>query len=187
MAIALAKAPWEDKPSPEQFRAVRHHNESLDDFLPHQTTHSELGERLFAIRECVAICPQVTIGPYRVDFAIAGRRGRFGDQIQSCIVECDGHNFHSSALQRAFDKQRQDYLEGLGIPVVRFTGSQIFREPNECAMRVIQQIRGFVPLPPEELGVDEQTIENHAESSSSRNLALHGLSLLRWHRARFGT
>lgn len=189
MAIALVNAPWDDRPTAARFRSVRHHNESLEHFPPQQTTWTLLADRLFEVRERVAICPQVEIGPYRVDFAVVGRYGRFGDQTRSCIVECDGQEFHSTALQQMFDQRRQEYLESLGIPVVRFSGSRIYQEPNECACEVVQLIRGFIPLPPEQANEDDEQIvfPDHQPEDFAKQLAARSIGFLRKHRMRFGT
>ncbi|MEM1085859.1 MAG: DUF559 domain-containing protein [Verrucomicrobiota bacterium] len=92
------------------------------------------------------VSPQLDIEPYAVDFGIEftctdphhkiaemfGRDTptntprRFSERI---AVECDGHNFHEKTpAQAAKDKRRDRFLLQNGYPVMRFTGSEIYRD-----------------------------------------------------------
>ena len=79
---------------------------------------------------------QVPIGPYRVDFLALGPRGHGG-----LVVECDGRAFHDPNLDRVRDSD----LKRLGYEVVRFTGSQIFRDPARCASVVRDRLQTLAP------------------------------------------
>ena len=70
-----------------------------------------------------ALTPQVTVGPYRVDFAIVDRR---------IAVEVDGHEFHHTREQRTADAQRQRWLSSEGWHLVRFTGSEVYADADAC-------------------------------------------------------
>lgn len=72
----------------------------------------------------LAIVPQYKVGAYRLDFAVFyGCDG----VIKFLAVECDGHEFHERTKQQAQrDKSRDRFLQSRGIPVFRFTGSEIF-------------------------------------------------------------
>jgi very-short-patch-repair endonuclease len=91
------------------------------------------------------IVPQCAIDDYRVDFLIVTRRGSTG-AVEEFVVECDGHDFHERTKEQAErDKGRDRKLQSLGLPVFRFTGSEIFRDPIrkaaeicEHALRIIQ-------------------------------------------------
>ena len=82
------------------------------------------------------VWPQSKIGNYRVDFLFAhvspdGKR-RF------VAVECDGHEFHEKTkMQAARDKARDRFLVSRGIPVLRFTGSEIHSCPIGCWTEVL--------------------------------------------------
>lgn len=78
---------------------------------------------------------QVTITQYRVDFlALSG--GPTGE-ILGFVVECDGHEFHEKTKEQAErDKSRDRALLALGLPVMRFTGSEIWKSPFSCAGQV---------------------------------------------------
>lgn len=68
--------------------------------------------------------PQVEIGDYRVDFAI---------QEYEIAIELDGHDYHSSKEQRTADAKRDRTLVALGWTVLRFTGSEIWKDAAACA------------------------------------------------------
>lgn len=69
--------------------------------------------------------PQVQIDRYRADFVL--------DRL---IVECDGHDFHSSREQRTRDAGRDRFLMAAGYQVIRFTGTEIHRDAVKCANEV---------------------------------------------------
>jgi very-short-patch-repair endonuclease len=74
--------------------------------------------------------PQTQIENYRVDFLFehvwrAGRR--------RVIVEIDGHDFHEKTReQAAADKARDRFLVARGYRVLRFSGSEVYRDPFCC-------------------------------------------------------
>ncbi len=85
-----------------------------------------------------AICaPQVQIGPYRVDFLFA--IDLMGDEPPCLVaVECDGHEYHEKTkAQAARDKARDRDIIGRGIKLLRFTGSEIWRDAGGCAAEVL--------------------------------------------------
>lgn len=105
------------------------------------------------------IQPQKCIGDYRVDFLLSytglerqkveSESPRPEDQWQDIlidkklIVECDGHDFHERTKQQAArDKGRDRFLQSLGYPVFRFTGSEIFRDSLASAAEVLKVISG---------------------------------------------
>ena len=102
------------------------------------------------------VMPQAVIRDYRVDFALElyfndpfhMMAAMFGKPppnntpevvIEKLVVECDGHAFHEkTALQAKRDKSRDRDLLADGHPVMRFTGSEIYRAPLMCATQVVQ-------------------------------------------------
>ncbi len=74
------------------------------------------------------IC-QYHVGLYRLDFAFPDCK---------LAIEADGHEFHSTKLQRTHDTVRQRALMRLGWQVVRFTGSEIHNSPAKCAKEVFE-------------------------------------------------
>jgi hypothetical protein len=49
------------------------------------------------------------------------------------VVEVDGHDFHDRTKQQAsYDKEQDREITLEGYRVIRFTGSDIFRDPYKC-------------------------------------------------------
>ncbi len=83
---------------------------------------------------------QVGNRKYRADFMIQPFYGdsRCDFKID---VECDGHDFHEKTKEQAArDKRRDRSIQAKGIPVLRFTGSEIWNDPKKCA----KEVRSFV-------------------------------------------
>lgn len=70
---------------------------------------------------------QKKIGKCRVDF--------FFPQA-SLIVEVDRREYHSTSEQREKDMKRQMNLMKRGYAVLRFRGSEIYRDAEGCAIRI---------------------------------------------------
>lgn len=87
------------------------------------------------------IWPQARIGNYRLDFLIVhvDRNGR----KTFVAVECDGHEFHErTKAQAANDKMRDRFLTARGMKVLRFTGSEIYRDPMSCWTEALNVLWG---------------------------------------------
>ena len=77
---------------------------------------------------------QTRCGPYRVDLTLPKYR---------IAIECDGKAYHSSPKQREQDKRRSGYLYRNGYTsVLRFTGSEINRNPYYCVDAIERKING---------------------------------------------
>jgi very-short-patch-repair endonuclease len=77
---------------------------------------------------------QVRCGPYRIDMCIG-----------NIAIECDGKDFHSSPEQKKYDKRRTSYLYRNGYrSVLRFTGSDINRNVNNCVNCIENKLAGAV-------------------------------------------
>jgi very-short-patch-repair endonuclease len=88
--------------------------------------------------EGLFIIPQQQIDRYRVDFLI---ELRYAGRVKAIVVECDGHDYHERTKEQAAkDKSRDRYLVAKGYPVLRFTGSEIYRSPEQCAAEVANQL-----------------------------------------------
>ncbi len=91
-------------------------------------------QELLADRGAV-VFGQQWIGRYRADFLIAMYEP--GWRIVSvAAIECDGHEFHSTQLQRLRDAERDRSLSGHGIKVIRFTGHEIVRRAKDVMGRI---------------------------------------------------
>ncbi len=57
------------------------------------------------------------------------------------IVECDGHQFHERTVEQASNDRRRDrVLARYGIPVLRFTGTDVLRGSEEFAQEIVDFI-----------------------------------------------
>jgi very-short-patch-repair endonuclease len=78
----------------------------------------------------------VQCGRQRVEFLFVGYCAELKPIL--IAVECDGHDFDErSKEQAAKDKSRDRELAGMGIQVMRFTGSEIHRDAAKCVHEVI--------------------------------------------------
>lgn len=99
---------------------------------------SEQGE---GHRGVTAFCfSQVQIAGWRVDFVIHYPVWRGTDcTLKRLLVECDGHDFHERTKDQAKrDRARDRLAQYEGLPVFRFTGSEIWNDPQGCADEVLQ-------------------------------------------------
>jgi hypothetical protein len=81
---------------------------------------------------------QPEMAPFRPDFLIwriyADPTGGEPMTSPKAIVECDGHEFHERTKEQAArDKGRDRHLQSLGYYVLRFTGSELWKDPKRCA------------------------------------------------------
>lgn len=91
----------------------------------------------------IHVFPQYRVGRYRADFLalvtdnISGNI--FADPVLGyCVfdIECDGKNYHQNKRK---DQIRNSYFRHeRGFKVMRFTGSEIWRDPSRCADKVVQ-------------------------------------------------
>lgn len=80
---------------------------------------------------------QVKLGKYTADFLIAYRPGRQRD-VRYLVIECDGHDFHERTKKQAeHDRRRDREMLSAGIPVLRVTGSEVWRSPIRAAFDVL--------------------------------------------------
>jgi hypothetical protein len=67
----------------------------------------------------------------RLDFAIVARHARIA-------IEADGHDYHErTMMQAARDRSRDRLMLRCRWRVLRFTGSEIVRQPERCAAEVM--------------------------------------------------
>lgn len=89
----------------------------------------------------IYVYPQITIGEFRVDFLL---RSTLYGEAAHIIVECDGHEFHEKTKEQAQrDKARDRYLVSQGYRLIRFTGSEIYRDPEAVAREAIEILLGM--------------------------------------------
>lgn len=98
---------------------------------------------------------------YRVDFAI---EIKFRGRTSLFAIECDDHEFHEKTKEQALrDKKRDRDLMSVGYYVMRFTGSEIWNDPEGVVIEIYDLIKRLSGL---EDYVDYQirkSMENEAE------------------------
>lgn len=100
-------------------------------------------DRKFIQGETAYIYQQAKIGDYRADFLIldASMPLDLADP-RWMVVECDGHDFHERTKEQARrDKRRDRYFQSIGYKVLRFTGSEIWADPEACANEVFGELQ----------------------------------------------
>jgi very-short-patch-repair endonuclease len=90
----------------------------------------------------ILIEQQIEICGFRADFVI-----HFwvwpAKTWKKLIVECDGHDFHERTKEQAKrDRSRDRLAQCQGIPILRFTGSEIWNDPLGCGYQVGEYLDG---------------------------------------------
>lgn len=85
--------------------------------------------------------PQVSVGPYRLDFALIEIPEAPRLKV---AIELDGHDYHKTKTQRNHDTQRERYLMRNGWQVIRFTGSQIHNDAAACVMETVELVKEYI-------------------------------------------
>lgn len=81
----------------------------------------------------IAATTQYPWNGYRIDIVCGGQW--FGRKI---FIECDGHDFHERTKQQASrDRQKDRAAQLAGIPILRFTGSEIHRNVLGCCSQIL--------------------------------------------------
>ncbi|SFG65363.1 endonuclease domain-containing protein [Methylobacterium gossipiicola] len=131
--------------------SLAHRRDRPVDNLLALSAQYELAE---AVRDSIAKCTffstayvesQVQIAGWRVDFAISfpDTAAPVGAPLRKLLVECDGHEFHErTKAQAARDRSRDRLAQHQGLPIFRFTGSEIWNDPCGCADEVLSFIAG---------------------------------------------
>lgn len=114
---------------------------SADNYAPEgeslsfEARQEEYGAIRAASKDGITVWPQASVGPYRADFLL--RQHKSGKE-RWLAVECDGHAFHQRTKgQVATDKKRDRYFAQRQLPLIRFTGSEIYADPEDCAMQAL--------------------------------------------------
>ena len=75
---------------------------------------------------------------YRTDFAF---RTSYDGMEKFLVVECDGHDFHDRTKELASrDRARDRALLEAGIPVMRFTGADVWADAMGCVETINDQL-----------------------------------------------
>jgi very-short-patch-repair endonuclease len=64
---------------------------------------------------------------------------------KKAIIECDGHNFHERTKEQAArDRSRDRAAQEAGYMMLRYTGSEIYRDPLGCAKSALVAYAKFI-------------------------------------------
>jgi very-short-patch-repair endonuclease len=75
------------------------------------------------------LVPQYRWRNFRIDFAYIDL-----ETPLTVFIECDGHDFHERTKQQAArDRLKDRVIQQAGLPILRFTGAEITRDPMQCA------------------------------------------------------
>jgi very-short-patch-repair endonuclease len=87
----------------------------------------------------IAVIPQLPIGKYRADFALAGS---LGGPIRFVMVECDGKEFHEGAENAKRDKTRDAAIRANPrvLDVVRIDGGLIACDAQQAAQYAAKRV-----------------------------------------------
>jgi len=84
----------------------------------------------------IAIIPQFRWGDYRIDFWL-----RHKNCPAPIFIECDGHDFHERTKEQAErDRSRDRAVQAAGIPILRFTGREIWRDTGAIVTEIFRFI-----------------------------------------------
>ncbi|MGQ0685785.1 endonuclease domain-containing protein [Bradyrhizobium sp.] len=89
----------------------------------------------------LSLKPRYFLSSYIYDLAIF----REGRPYPIIIVECDGKDFHSTPEQLQNDARKNKLARSKGIALLRFTGSEIHRTPDDCVAKILQMMRFMRP------------------------------------------
>jgi very-short-patch-repair endonuclease len=65
---------------------------------------------------------------YRVDFLVPSK---------NVIVELYGYQYHNTKYKITKDAERERYLQGKGYQVIRFTGTEVYKDTPKCVNEVL--------------------------------------------------
>lgn len=84
----------------------------------------------------LCITPQTKIGDFIVDFRLLYELP--GVETKKIVIECDGHDFHEKTKEQATkDKRRDRELQKQGYSILRYSGSDIVRNPYQISTDVM--------------------------------------------------
>jgi very-short-patch-repair endonuclease len=97
------------------------------------------GRSLSRLGPAVLLYSQPRVEAWRPDFMFC--LWDMEHEVGRIVVECDGHSYHERTKeQAAHDRSRDRQMLLLGIKVMRFTGSEIYRDAAGCAHQVHEVI-----------------------------------------------
>lgn len=85
----------------------------------------------------LALFAQPEWGAFRLDFALAPLEWMYPEPLP-VVIEVDGHEFHERTKEQAErDRARDRFMAAHGATVLRFTGSEVWRNAGRCAEEIL--------------------------------------------------
>jgi very-short-patch-repair endonuclease len=87
----------------------------------------------------VVLVPQYKWDRYRIDLFVAV------PQLNKAVfVECDGHEFHERTKEQAeHDRSKDRAIQAAGMPILRFTGREIWRDSMAVTIEIMKFVGAF--------------------------------------------
>jgi hypothetical protein len=86
----------------------------------------------------INVAPGCWVNCYQSDFLLDVKAPR-SPVVARGTLECDGHDYHDKTTEQAsHDRKRDREFQKTGVAVLRFTGTDIFENPEACAREAIQ-------------------------------------------------
>jgi very-short-patch-repair endonuclease len=104
--------------------------------IVHENSHHEVLKRASEYG-CMVIQMQHRLLDWKADFVLSCP----SISTKKVIVECDGHAFHERTKEQAArDRSRDRAAQQAGHIMLRFTGSEIYRDPLGCSRSAIETL-----------------------------------------------
>jgi len=104
---------------------------------------------------------QHPVGPYRVDIAVL-------NAPRLWAIEVDGHEFHERAREQVIaDNERSRALQDLGWNVRRYSGTEINRDPRQCARTVLNALEAEMAVAAARCAADDPLAAAIASASNA--------------------
>jgi very-short-patch-repair endonuclease len=92
-----------------------------------------------SLYQLVRVFTQVKIGTYSADMVVEWSLLDQDPITYRSVIECDGHDFHERTKEQArHDRRRDRTIQEFGLPVLRFTGSEIHADAAACGRQVMK-------------------------------------------------
>lgn len=115
--------------------------------IPRQSTAiNDSPEPSYIENRLVAAFDQIGLFDYERQYELDGKYADIAFPAAQLIVECDGYAYHHTKEDRDRDTSRDVNFEVLGWRVMRFTGSQINKDPLGCALKVMHVYRQQIAM-----------------------------------------
>lgn len=89
-------------------------------------------------KQCEIICSK---NKYRVDFLITVYYPKL-EKGKCFVIECDGYEFHQKTKEQVQkDYERDRLLQANNYEILRFSGSEIYKNPEKCVSCILRSIK----------------------------------------------